>query len=134
MIVEEWRLRQGMGYRINDSLEKLRYHGSRYVDRNPIGSLDVVRNAPIEQAKDYYQTWYQPQRMSLLIIGDFNSSSVRNQVDNLFALPKPKKVAEDNPQWKQFAHSTNMLVQGVFDKEQGARYVQFALQRMLAHR
>ncbi|MEY0971503.1 M16 family metallopeptidase [Providencia huaxiensis] len=129
VIVEEWRLRQGMGYRINDSLEKLRYHGSRYVDRNPIGSLDVVRNAPIEQAKDYYQTWYQPQRMSLLIIGDFNSSSVRNQVDNLFALPKPEKVAEDNPQWKQFAHSTNMLVQGVFDKEQGARYVQFALQK-----
>lgn len=129
VIVEEWRLRQGMGYRINDSLEKLRYHGSRYAERNPIGSLDIVRQAPIEQAKNYYQTWYQPQRMTLLVIGDFNSSSVRNQVNNLFALPKPEKVADDNPQWKQFANSTNMLVQGVFDKEQGARYVQFALQK-----
>lgn len=129
VIVEEWRLRQGMGYRINDSLEKLRYHGSRYAERNPIGSLDIVRQAPIEQAKSYYQTWYQPQRMTLLVIGDFNSSSVRNQVNTLFALPKPEKVAEDNPQWKQFASSTNMLVQGVFDKEQGARYVQFALQK-----
>ncbi|WP_273839777.1 M16 family metallopeptidase [Providencia rettgeri] len=129
VIVEEWRLRQGMGYRINDSLEKLRYHGSRYAERNPIGSLDVVRQAPIEQAKNYYQTWYQPQRMTLLVIGDFNRSSVRNQVNSLFALPKPEKVAEDNPQWKQFTNSTNMLVQGVFDKEQGARYVQFALQK-----
>lgn len=129
VIVEEWRLRQGMGYRINDSLEKLRYHGSRYAERNPIGSLDIVRQAPIEQAKNYYQTWYQPQRMTLLVIGDFNRSSVRNQVNSLFALPKPETVAEDNPQWKQFASSTNMLVQGVFDKEQGARYVQFALQK-----
>ncbi|WP_369309878.1 M16 family metallopeptidase [Providencia rettgeri] len=129
VIVEEWRLRQGMGYRINDSLEKLRYHGSRYAERNPIGSLDIVRQAPIEQAKNYYQTWYQPQRMTLLVIGDFNRASVRNQVNTLFALPRPEKVAEDNPQWKQFAHSTNMLVQGVFDKEQGARYVQFALQK-----
>ena len=129
VIVEEWRLRQGMGYRINDSLEKLRYHGSRYAERNPIGSLDIVRQAPIEQAKNYYQTWYQPQRMTLLVIGDFNRSSVRNQVNSLFALPKPEKVAEDNPQWKQFTSSTNMLVQEVFDKEQGARYVQFALQK-----
>lgn len=129
VIVEEWRLRQGMGYRINDSLEKLRYHGSRYAERNPIGSLDIVRQAPIEQAKNYYQTWYQPQRMTLLVIGDFNRSSVRNQVNSLFALPKPEKVAEDNPQWKKFASSTNMLVQEVFDKEQGARYVQFALQK-----
>ncbi|MBP6122177.1 MULTISPECIES: M16 family metallopeptidase [Providencia] len=129
VIVEEWRLRQGMGYRINDSLEKLRYHGSRYVNRNPIGSLDIVRQAPIEQAKDYYQTWYQPQRMSLIIIGDFNTSSVRNQVDTLFALPKPEKIAQDDPQWKSFAGSTNMLVQPVFDKEQGARYVQFSLQK-----
>lgn len=129
VIVEEWRLRQGMGFRINDSLEKLRYHGSRYVNRNPIGSLDVVRQAPIEQAKNYYQTWYQPQRMTLIVIGDFNSSSVRNEVNTLFALPKPEKISQDDPQWKTFAGSTNMLVQGVFDKEQGARYVQFSLQK-----
>ncbi|HGI5212955.1 TPA: M16 family metallopeptidase [Providencia alcalifaciens] len=129
VIIEEWRLRQGMGYRINDSLEKLRYHGSRYVERNPIGSLDVVRQAPIEQAKAYYKTWYQPQRMSLLVIGDFNSSAVREDVKTLFALPKPDKISQDAPEWKRFADSKNMLVQGVFDKEQGARYVQFALQK-----
>ena len=129
VIVEEWRLRQGMGYRINDSLEKLRYHGSRYAQRNPIGSLDIVRQAPIEQAKNYYQTWYQPQRMALVIIGDFNSSTVRSQIDTLFALPKPETLAQDDPQWKAFSNSTGMLVQEVFDKEQGARYVQFALQK-----
>ncbi|MEQ5127656.1 insulinase family protein [Providencia alcalifaciens] len=129
VIIEEWRLRQGMGYRINDSLEKLRYHGSRYAERNPIGSLDVVRQAPIEQAKAYYKTWYQPQRMSLLIIGDFSASTVRDEVKTLFALPKPEKISQDSPEWKRFADSNNMLVQGVFDKEQGARYVQFSLQK-----
>ncbi|TCT34886.1 zinc protease [Providencia alcalifaciens] len=129
VIIEEWRLRQGMGYRINDSLEKLRYHGSRYAERNPIGSLDVVRQAPIEQAKAYYKTWYQPQRMSLLIIGDFSTSTVRDEVKTLFALPKPEKISQDSPEWKRFADSNNMLVQGVFDKEQGARYVQFSLQK-----
>ncbi|MEQ4693936.1 M16 family metallopeptidase [Providencia manganoxydans] len=129
VIIEEWRLRQGMGYRINDSLEQLRYHGSRYAQRNPIGSLDIVRQAPIEQARNYYQTWYQPQRMALLVIGDFNNSKVRNDINTLFALPQPTVPSQDNPEWKQFAHSTQMLIQPVFDKEQGARFIQFALQK-----
>lgn len=132
VIIEEWRLRQGMGYRINDSLEKLRYHGSRYAERNPIGSLDIVRQAPIEQAKAYYQTWYQPQRMALIVIGDFNNTAVRKEISTLFALPKPTQPSQDNPQWKQFTHSTSMLVQPIFDKEQGSRFVQFALQKDLS--
>ncbi|EKT53628.1 M16 family metallopeptidase [Providencia sneebia] len=132
VIIEEWRLRQGMGYRINDSLEKLRYHGSRYAERNPIGSLDIVRQAPIEQAKNYYQTWYQPQRMTLLVIGDFNQSSVRKEVDALFTAPKPQIPSLDNPQWQKFADTNAMLVQPIFDKEQGARFIQFALQKDVA--
>ncbi|WP_368877462.1 M16 family metallopeptidase [Providencia vermicola] len=129
VIIEEWRLRQGMGYRINNSLEHLRYHGSRYAERNPIGSLDIVRQAPIALAKEYYTTWYQPQRMTLLVIGDFNQSTVRDEINQLFAMPKPKSLSQDNPEWKQFVHANFLLVQPVFDKEQGARYVQFALQK-----
>jgi len=129
VIVEEWRLRQGMGYRINDSLEKLRYHGSRYAERNPIGSLDIVRKAPIEQAIAYYQTWYQPQRMALVVIGDFNTAAVRKDIDTLFASAPAKNPAQDDARWKQFNHSTQLLVQPVFDKEQGQRFVQFALQK-----
>lgn len=69
--------------------------------------------------------------MSLLIIGDFSASTVRDEVKTLFALPKPEKISQDSPEWKRFADSNNMLVQGVFDKEQGARYVQFSLQKCL---
>ncbi len=129
VIVEEWRLRQGIGFRINDQLEKLRYHGSRYINRNPIGSLDVVRQAPIEQAIDYYKKWYQPQRMTLIIIGDFNSSTVLNDVKQHFNLPVPAQLSQDDPLWQKFAPSTEMLIQPVFDKEQGARFVQFSLQK-----
>ncbi|MDM3635587.1 hypothetical protein, partial [Proteus mirabilis] len=37
VIVEEWRLRQGLGFRINRQLEELRYYGSRYLYRDPLG-------------------------------------------------------------------------------------------------
>lgn len=132
VIVEEWRLRQGMGSRINNSLEKLRYHGSRYAERNPIGSLNVVREAPIEQAIEYYKTWYQPQRMALVVIGNFNTAAVRKDIDTLFASSPVQNPAKDDPQWQKFTPSTHMLVQPVFDKEQGQRFVQFALQKDVA--
>ena len=129
VIVEEWRLRQGIGFRINDSLEKLRYHGSRYAERNPIGSLDIVREAPIDRAIEYYKTWYQPQRMVLVVIGNFNASSVHKEIDTLFTSSRASNPAIDDPNWKKFTPSTQMLVQPVFDKEQGQRFVQFALQK-----
>ena len=56
VIIEEWRLRQGIGFRINNALEQLRYAGSLYAERDPIGLLDVIRHAPVSTAKDYYQT------------------------------------------------------------------------------
>lgn len=77
VIVEEWRLRQGVGFRINQALEQLRYHGSRYAERDPIGLLDVVRQAPVSEAVNYYQQWYQPQRMALVVVGQFKVNDLR---------------------------------------------------------
>ncbi|WP_257209860.1 M16 family metallopeptidase, partial [Yersinia mollaretii] len=90
VIVEEWRLRQGVGFRINQALERLRYHGSRYSERDPIGLLEVVRQAPVSEAINYYQQWYQPQRMALVVVGRFDADNLRQQVNSLFAMPAPK--------------------------------------------
>ncbi|MDE9444763.1 insulinase family protein [Xenorhabdus bovienii] len=38
-------------------------------ERDPIVSLNTVRHASSEQAKAYYRDWYQPQRMTLVVIG-----------------------------------------------------------------
>ena len=44
--VEEWRLREGVGARINGPLQTLRYEWSASRDRDPIGLIDVIRTAP----------------------------------------------------------------------------------------
>ena len=53
IIVEEWRLREGVGARINGPLQTLRYEGSASRDRDPIGLIDVIRTAPVERAKAF---------------------------------------------------------------------------------
>ncbi|CNL97089.1 M16 family metallopeptidase [Yersinia proxima] len=132
VIVEEWRLRQGVGFRINQALEQLRYHGSRYAERDPIGLLDVVRQAPVGEAVNYYQQWYQPQRMALVVVGQFKVNDLRKQINELFAIPVPEKLAKDDASWSKFAPQPGLMLSTVFDAEQGTRIIQLALQRDLA--
>lgn len=132
VIVEEWRLRQGVGFRINQALEQLRYHGSRYAERDPIGLLDMVRQAPVSEAVNYYQQWYQPQRIALVVVGQFKVNDLRKQIKELFAIPVPEKLAKDDASWSKFAPQPGLMLSTVFDAEQGTRIIQLALQRDLA--
>ena len=84
IIVEEWRLREGMGARINGPLQTLRYEGSAARDRDPIGLIDVVRGAPVERAKAFYERWYTPENMTLLVVGDFDEQDVDRAIATYF--------------------------------------------------
>lgn len=131
VIVEEWRLRQGIGFRINQQLEALRYYGSRYLSRDPIGDLNIVKQGDIKDAKRYYDTWYQPERMALVLVGNFNQGDVIAEINQRFNVKKNDKPTIDDPNWHHFIDHKDLLVKTIFDKEQGSRILQFTLQRTL---
>lgn len=128
VIVEEWRMRQGVGFRINQQLDHLRYLGSDYQDRSPIGELEVVRHAPLEQARAFYQRWYQPQRMTLVVVGDFDVANVRERIQHWFAAAPRGDSQASAP---RFSTDTALQAKVLFDAEQSQPLVQFALQRHL---
>lgn len=132
VIVEEWRLRQGVAYRINEKLDNLRYHGSLYAARSPIGSLDIIKQGPIADAKAYYQQWYQPQRMSLVVVGKFDANEVKKQINALFNQRERGVSPQDIPALRDFAKQPQPLIETIFDAEQGQRLVQIMLQRNLS--
>lgn len=131
VIVEEWRLRQGIGFRINRQLEELRYYGSRYLDRDPIGDLDIVKHGDVKEAKRYYDTWYQPERMALVLVGNFNQGDAIADITQMFNAKNSENKGVDSPSWHHFIDNKDLLVKTIFDKEQGSRIVQFTLQRTL---
>ena len=128
VIVEEWRLRQGVGSRINDQLEALRYQGSRLAERNAIGTIDVIRNAPVAEAISYYKKWYQPQRMTLVISGSFDNAAVRGQIEILFGRKLRGDMPSDPAQWQQFPTDPALQIATVFDPENSRRFMQLLLQ------
>src|SRR3954447_502705 len=70
VVIEEWRGRLGAGTRIRDKQIPVLYYHSRYADRVPIGKPEIIRNAPVERLRSFYDTWYRPERVAVIIVGD----------------------------------------------------------------
>ena len=100
VIVEEWRLGRGAGARLRDRQLPVLLHGSRYAERLPIGTLEVLENAPAERLRAFYQRWYRPQLMAVVAVGDFDPEAIEATLRKQFESienpdqPTPRPVYE----------------------------------------
>jgi len=69
VVIEEWRGGLGAGSRIRDKQIPIIFYKSRYADRLPIGKPDIIRHAPVEKLREFYNTWYRPERMAVIVVG-----------------------------------------------------------------
>jgi zinc protease len=80
VVIEEWRLGLGAGSRIRDKQLPLLFYKSRYAERLPIGKPDVIRTAPRDRLKAFYDTWYRPERMALIVVGDIAPDAIESSI------------------------------------------------------
>ena len=50
--------------------------GSRYVLRDPIGDMDIIKTISAKRVADFYHKWYRPDNMSVIIVGDIDTKQV----------------------------------------------------------
>jgi len=98
VILEEWRQGLGAEERISNKQFPLLLKGSRYADRLPIGTPDIIRNANPDRLREFYKDWYRPDLMGVVVVGDVNKAMVENLIRSHFAAiptaldPKPRPV------------------------------------------
>jgi zinc protease len=97
VVIEEWRGGLGAGSRIRDKQIPILYAQSRYVNRLPIGKPDIIRNAPVARLRAYYDTWYRPERMALVVVGDIDTAQIESTIRTMFAPIKTRAKAERTP-------------------------------------
>ncbi len=105
VILEEWRLGLGAGERIQNAQMPVLLKGSRYAERSPIGTPDIIRNANYDRLKQFYADWYRPDMMAVVAVGDFNGAAVEAQIRSRFAAipaaavrkPRPDYAVPDQP-------------------------------------
>jgi len=84
VVVEEWRLGKGAGQRIRDKQLPILFKGSRYAERLPIGTMDVIHNASHETVRRFYRDWYRPNLMAVIAVGDFDPVAIEARIRSLF--------------------------------------------------
>ncbi|WP_291259779.1 pitrilysin family protein [Fusobacterium sp.] len=84
IVIEEWRLSQGLEQRLGDVQKKAIFEGSRYYDRFPIGLPKIINGANRELLKGFYQKWYQPENISVVAVGDFDVKKVEEYIKKYF--------------------------------------------------
>jgi zinc protease len=97
VVIEEWRGGLGAGTRIRDKQFPVLFYRSRYADRLPIGKPDIIRNAPVERLRAFYDTWYRPERMALVVVGDVDAQQMEASIRTTFAGVKDRAPAAPLP-------------------------------------
>jgi zinc protease len=84
VVLEERRARLGSGQRVQDQHLPVTYHDSRYADRLPIGTVEVLESATADDLRAFYRAWYRPELMAVVAVGDFDRDSVIGQIQDYF--------------------------------------------------
>ena len=72
-----------------------------------IGTLDDLEAASIEDVRDFYQTYYVPANVTLVVVGDFDSAQALRLVTQYFGRvpkadhPVPRDIPQEPPQTKE---------------------------------
>ena len=80
VISEEWRTRRDASFRIRAQMMPVLYKGSKYAERDVIGSLDVIKNFKPQTIRDFYHKWYRTDLEAIAIVGDFDVKKMEERV------------------------------------------------------
>src|SRR5689334_1227753 len=93
VVVEEWRLGRGAGQRIFDKQWPIFLKGSKYADRKPIGEKEILEKAPVATLKRFYDDWYRPDLMAIVVVGDVDPEAMLKEIEKRWGPRKlPAKV------------------------------------------
>ncbi|MBK9991701.1 MAG: insulinase family protein [Verrucomicrobia bacterium] len=110
IILSEKRARDSVEYRQFVAEFDFVLAGTLLPLRMPIGLPAVIENAPRERFTDFYNTWYRPERMAVVVVGDFDPAIVEKQIVAAFSTIKPRSAARLAPDLGQIASFKSVRV------------------------
>ena len=98
IIIEELRARKSVNKRVRDQVMPLVY-GPSYLNRLPIGKKSIIETIGHEKLKEAYREWYQPERISVVVVGDIDADETEKKIKSTFS---GLKNSENNPELLDF--------------------------------
>jgi zinc protease len=106
VVLEELRLGKGADDRMSKIYYPKLFEGSKYGDRLPIGTEDVLKNFKYDVIRRYYKDWYRPDLMAVFVVGDMDVLQAEQLIKKHFEhlknpdKPRPRPESEVLPRKK----------------------------------
>jgi zinc protease len=84
VVLEEWRGRLGASERMLQPQMNALFGGSKYTDRNPIGTPESLKGFTHQRLRDFYRDNYRLDRMAFIVVGDIDVQEVEAQIRTHF--------------------------------------------------
>lgn len=84
IVFEEWRTRRRADDRLDATRDSLLFQGSRYANRAVIGDTATLRRFDVAAMRRFYDDWYRPDRMAVIVVGDVDVRAVERVVRQQF--------------------------------------------------
>jgi zinc protease len=85
IILSEKRTRDSVGFRTLVAQFEFVLADTLLPKRLPIGLTEIIEKAPRERFTDFYNTWYRPELITVIAVGDFDVAALEKQVVAAFS-------------------------------------------------
>ena len=102
VVIEEIRMRKDQPWtKVYNATNKAMYTSHPY-KRDVIGTPEIISQVSQEEIMNYYRTFYSPENVTTIIVGDFNSEDILKRVEEGFdwgERPRPpiRDILQDRP-------------------------------------
>jgi zinc protease len=92
VVLEEKRLGKSAQQRLQYKYLPVIFNQSRYANRLPIGTEEVLKNFTPATLRSFYTDWYRPNLQALIVVGDIDVNAVEKTIIEKFSdLKSPAK-------------------------------------------
>lgn len=119
VILAEKRTRDSVAYRTFTATLGFELPGARIANRLPIGIEPVIRAADSQALKTFYDTWYRPEKMVLVVAGDMDAARAEALVREAFGAMAARAPETPVPDFGRVSHE-GLKAFYHFEKEAGA--------------
>ncbi len=131
VILAEKRTRDSAAYRTFVASFQFSFADARVARRLPIGVTEVIEKAGLAELKSYYDTWYRPDRMVLVMVGDFDLPTATTAIHERFASLAARRAAQGDPDPGRPVHAGDRFFYH-YEKEAGKTQVSIEVLRRAA--
>ena len=97
VILSEKRMRDNVGFRTQLAQFEFMFGTTLLPSRMPIGLVEVIERAPRERFVEFWNTWYRPEKMAVVVVGEVDVAMVEKQIATAFGELRARAPAKPEP-------------------------------------